>query len=313
MPEYILKVPIEDAGARLDIFIVNYSNRNSLGLSRTAIQKLISAGQVFAQGKPISRPHYKIKAAEEIKLILTPKEDSVSKPEEIPLEVTYEDADLAVINKPSGLVVHPAPGNYEHTLVNALLNRFKELSNINPARPGIVHRLDKETSGLLVIAKNNPSHLKLAEDFARHSIERKYVAIVEGEVAFDEDLIEAPIGRHPLKRKNMSVSYDEDSRYAKTRYRTLKRARDFSLLELEPFTGRTHQLRVHLAFLGHPILGDEKYGKKSAFSRLALHAKSLGFTHPRTNKKLYFESPLPDEFQDFIEKNFPKKAIQASY
>ncbi|MDI6606110.1 MAG: RluA family pseudouridine synthase, partial [Candidatus Omnitrophota bacterium] len=166
--------------------------------------------------------------------------------------------------------------------------------------PGVVHRLDKETSGLLVIAKNNFTHLALAKQFARHSIKRKYIAVVKGRVEFDENVIELPIGRHPLKRKNMSVGFGKKTKPAMTKYRTLKRGAESSLLGLEPFTGRTHQLRVHLAFIGHPILGDDKYGKSNhAFSRMALHAQSIGFIHPRTKKFMEFSSEVPKEFEEF--------------
>ncbi len=199
-------------------------------------------------------------------------------------------------------MVHPAPGNAKHTLVNALLACFKHLSDINPQRPGIVHRLDKDTSGLLVIAKNNHAHLFLAEQFAEHSIKRRYIALVQGKVEFDEGVIELPIARHPLKRMNMAVSFAKDSKYAKTVYRTLERRKDCSLLELEPFTGRTHQLRVHLAHLGHPILGDVKYGRNNNFIRLALHAISLGFLHPESKKFMEFSCQLPIEFKEFIKK-----------
>jgi 23S rRNA pseudouridine1911/1915/1917 synthase len=197
-------------------------------------------------------------------------------------------------------VVHPAPGNYEHTLVNALMHRFKKLSDINPERPGIVHRLDKETSGIIVVAKNNPAHLNLVKQFADHSIKRIYVALVKGKVEYNENIIEMPIGRHPLKRENMSVGFTKSTRYAKTFYRTLKRTPLWSLVELEPFTGRTHQLRVHLAYIGHPILGDSKYGKQNEFVRMALHARYLGFIHPASGKFVEFESPMPKEFSDFI-------------
>jgi 23S rRNA pseudouridine1911/1915/1917 synthase len=207
---------------------------------------------------------------------------------------------LAVINKPPGLVVHPAPGNRKHTLVNALLSRFKKLSAINPQRPGIVHRLDKETSGLLVIAKDDATHLELARQFAEHSIKRKYIALVKGRMKFDEGVIEMPIGRHPYKRKSMAVGFGENTKYAKTYYRTIKRATDYTLLELEPFTGRTHQLRVHLAFLGHPILGDSKYGKNNEFARLALHAKYLGFTHPHAKKFIEFNCAVPKELREYL-------------
>jgi len=303
MQEYILKVLPEDAGRRLDLFIADFAKKNKLGFSREFIQKLINERQVNLLKTSLSlKPHYKIKAGEEFKVIIEDKKPSELNPENIPLDILYEDMDLAIINKPSGLVVHPAPGNSEHTLVNALLYHFKELSDINPQRPGIVHRLDKETSGLLVIAKNNSTHLELSAQFAKHSIKRKYIALVKGKVEFDEDIIELPLARHPFKRKNMAVSFGEKTKYAKTHYRTLKRTEGFSLLELEPFTGRTHQLRVHLSFLGHPILGDTKYGKNNEFSRLALHAKHLGFIHPATGKYVEFSCDTPKEFTELIKK-----------
>lgn len=303
MQELLVKVSPVQAHMRLDLFLADYSTSNNLGLSRTIIQKLIREGKVFLNSQAINKPHQKIGSLDEMRVILPEKEKAHFLPEQIHLEVVYEDDDLLVINKQSGLVVHPAAGNQEHTLVNALLGRRMQLSDINKNRPGIVHRLDKETSGLLVIAKNNASHLKLVKQFSRHTIARKYIAIVCGRVEFDEDIIEAPIGRHPLKRKSMAVSFLPNTKYAKTFYKTLKRSRNFSLLELRPFTGRTHQLRVHLAYLGHPILGDTKYGKNKNFSRLALHAQELGFIHPSTNKPIHFTSKIPAEFQDFIKKN----------
>ncbi len=289
---------------RLDLFLADYALRNNLGLSRTNIQKLIHEGKVFLNSQVINKPHHKLNAFDALQVLLPEKEKTEFLPEQISLDIVYEDKDILLINKQPGLVVHPAPGNREHTLVNALLGRSTELSDINKNRPGIVHRLDKETSGLLVIAKNNASHLKLVKQFAQHSILRKYIAIVSGRVEFDEDIIEAPIGRHPLKRKNMAVSFSPNTKYAKTAYKTLKRSKDFSLLELRPFTGRTHQLRVHLAYLGYPILGDPKYGKKDNFSRLALHAQEIGFIHPSTGKLVHFTSKIPLEFQEFIKKNF---------
>lgn len=302
--ELIFHVPEGQGKRRLDLLLTDYASRNNLGFSRTNIQKLILQGRVFLNSSAVTKPNHKVKIGQEIRVLFREKEPAGMEAEQIPLEVIYEDDDLAIINKQPGLVVHPAPGNREHTLVNALLSRFKQLSDINKNRPGIVHRLDKETSGLLVVAKNNGSHLKLSRQFAQHSIQRKYIAIVAGRMEFDEDVIELPIGRHPLKRKNMAVSFTENSRYAKTHYRTLKRGKDFSLLELRPFTGRTHQLRVHLASLGHPILGDTRYGKAGSFGRLALHAQEIGFTHPVTGKTVNFSSPLPDELRDFIKKNF---------
>ena len=289
---------------RLDLLLADYALRNNLGLSRTNIQKLIHEGKVFLNSKIINKPHHRLNPDDALQVFLPEKEVTEFLPEQISLDIVYEDKDVLVINKQVGLVVHPAPGNREHTLVNALLGRPTELSDINKNRPGIVHRLDKETSGLLVIAKNNASHIKLVKQFAQHSIQRKYIALVSGRVEFDEDVIEAPLGRHPLKRKNMAVSFTQNSKYAKTFYKTLKRSGDFSFLELKPFTGRTHQLRVHLAYLGHPILGDSKYGKVNSFSRLALHAKEIGFLHPTTGKLMHFTSKVPLEFQEFIKKNF---------
>jgi len=304
--QFILQVTEAQEHMRLDLLLTNYAVQNNLGLSRTNIQKLILGGKVFLNSRISGKACHLVKSGEHIRVILPEKAELKLLPEKIALNVVYEDDDLAIINKQTGLVVHPAPGNRLHTLANALLGRFKQLSDINKDRPGIVHRLDKETSGLLVIAKNNVSHMKLAKQFAEHSIERIYIAIVSGRVEFDEDIIEAPIGRHPRKRQNMAVSYLENTRYAKTFYKTLKRGKDFSLLELKPFTGRTHQLRVHLAFLGHPILGDIKYGKDTllrAFGRMALHAQEIGFIHPKSEKFVHFTSSLPCEFEDFLKQN----------
>lgn len=301
MRRFLIKVADGESGRRLDLFLSDYFKREMPGLSRNMVQKLIADGNVSLGGSPAESAHYKVKGKDVIRVAFEEKKPSGLEAEKIPLDIIYEDKDLAVINKPAGLVVHPAPGNTEHTLVNALLHHFKQLSDINPQRPGIVHRLDKETSGLLVIAKNNFSHQELAKQFSEHSIKRKYAAIVKGSVEFDEGQIEVPIGRHPFKRKNMAAGFGKNTKYARTHYRTLKRSSDYSLLELEPFTGRTHQLRVHLVFLGHQILGDNKYGKeKGSFKRLALHAFYLGFIHPRTNKFVEFSIPLPKEFKEFV-------------
>jgi 23S rRNA pseudouridine1911/1915/1917 synthase len=302
MQESIFKVLPEQAGMRLDLFITQISQDNKLGLSRTFIQRLIHGGSVTLGNLKITKPHHKVKLNQEYKISIEDRKAGSLDSENMPLDIVYEDRDLAIINKPSGLVVHPAPGNLEHTLVNALLYHFKNLSDINPQRPGIVHRLDKETSGLLVIAKNNVIHLELTRQFAKHTIKRKYIAVVKGKMEFNENVIELPIGRHPTKRKSMAVGFSEKSKYAKTFYRTLMRTKEFSLLELEPFTGRTHQLRVHLAFIGHPILGDAKYGKNGKSGRMYLHARSLGFIHPRTNKFIEFSSNTPKEFMQFFKK-----------
>ncbi|MCU0650663.1 MAG: RluA family pseudouridine synthase [Candidatus Omnitrophica bacterium] len=301
MNNYTITVAPEDSGRRLDVFLMAFSKASNLGLSRTAIQSMMRQDFVKVNGKTVSKPNYKVAGADHIDLTVEEhKPDQPLVAEDIPLEVVYEDADLAVVNKPPGLVVHPAPGNALHTLVQALLFRFKHLSTVNPLRPGIVHRLDKETSGLLVIAKNNPAHHALAAQFADHSIKRKYVALVKGRVEYDENVIELSIGRHPKKREHMAVSSGVNARYAKTRYRTLKRSKTLSLLELEPYTGRTHQLRVHLSYIGHPIMGDTKYGRQVEFARMALHAKYLGFIHPGSGKFVEFETKTPKEFSDAV-------------
>jgi 23S rRNA pseudouridine1911/1915/1917 synthase len=300
MEEYLIEVTEETAGMRLDLFL-NKSIAEKSGFSRTALQKLIQSGAITVNSGTV-KPNYRIKLNDRIKVILADQPQFTQEAQDIPVEIIYDDPDIAVLDKPSGLVTHPAPGNKSGTLVNALLWKFPDLSNINPLRPGIVHRLDKETSGALVIAKNNTAHLFLSRQFADHSIKRRYTALVKGSMEFDEGVIEAPIGRHPVIREKMAVGYGEKTRYAKTVYRTLKRSSDRSLLELEPFTGRTHQIRVHLAFLGHPILGDTKYGVRDNVKRLLLHARILGFIHPSTLKYVEFESKLPVEFEEYMKK-----------
>ena len=299
MQEYIVKVNPQNQGRRLDVFLADYFKGLRSGFSRHSIQLLIKNGGVTGNNLAL-KPHYKVKERDEFRIRVADKKEAGLEPRDIALKVIYEDDDLAVIDKPSGMVVHPGAGKEKDTLANALLYRFKKLSDINPGRPGIVHRLDKETSGLLVVAKNNSAHLELARQFTEHSIKRKYLALVRGRMEFDEDVIELPIGRHPGRRKSMSVSFNADARYAKTYYRTMRRLRDSSLVELEPFTGRTHQLRVHLAFAGHPILGDAKYGKNNNFKRLALHAVYLGFVHPGSKEFVDFSSTIPREFEEFL-------------
>jgi len=306
MKEYTFTVSPENAGKRLDMCLMDFFTERKLGFSRMFVQKLIAEGNVSLAQQAIMKAHSKVKAADTITVCVQDKEESLLLAEDIPLEIIYEDKDVGLVYKPAGLVVHPAPGNAEHTLANALLHHFKQLSDINPQRPGIVHRIDKDTSGILVVAKNNLTHLALSKQFAEHTIKRHYAALVKGRMEFNENIIELPIGRHPDKRESMSVNFGENTRYAKTYYRSLKRSKAFSFLDLEPFTGRTHQLRVHLAYVGHPILGDKKYGQNNQFSRLALHARSLGFTHPVTGKFLEFSCDIPQEFKDFIKREFDK-------
>lgn len=293
-------VKLEDKEKRLDLLLFGFSEDNQLGLSRTFLQQLIRKGQITVDSK-VLKAHYKVRAGQIIDLKIPSVLENRPVAEDIPLDIVYEDEDIIVVNKAAGMVVHSGAGNPNRTLVNALLFRYSSLSNINPARPGIVHRLDKGTSGLLAVARNNPSHLNLARQFASHSIMRKYVALVEGRIDFNEDVIELPIGRDRRRRDKMSVTYLSKSRAALTKFRVLKRTLDYSLLELSPFTGRTHQLRVHLSFLGHPILGDEKYGRKESFPRLALHAYKLGLVHPRTNKFMEFSTPIPGKFLEAVE------------
>ncbi len=303
MKEYSFTVQPEEEKLRLDILLADFSRNNRLGISRTSIKDIILEGKVHVGTLVVTKPNSRVKEGDTVRFSLETSSPDYIKPEDIKLDIIYEDDYIAVINKPSGLVVHPAPGNYEHTLVNAIRNIFSSLSNINPGRPGIVHRLDKETSGLLIIAKDNQSHLELTRQFSEHLIEKEYVAIVKGKMEFDEGVIEAPIARHTFKRKNMSVNFSDKAKDAKTYYCTLKRFRDFSFLSLKPFTGRTHQLRVHLDFIGHPILGDNKYGKCNKFSRLALHAKRLKFLHPGTGRPVEFTAPIPKEFRELLNKS----------
>ncbi|MGE5308457.1 MAG: RluA family pseudouridine synthase [Deltaproteobacteria bacterium] len=304
-------VPPEAQGKRLDVFLMDFVRDNNLGISRTYLKELIDGGRVRVAGTDSVSAHYKVREGQEVELDLVEKQQAPLEPEDIPLKVVCEDDDIAVIDKPAGLVTHPAPGNRCHTLVNALLFRVKKLSTVNPDRPGIVHRLDKETSGIMVVARTNEAHFDLARQFEDHTITRRYVALVKGRVEFNEDVIEAPIDRDAEHRENMKVDFSPEARYAKTRYKVLERGDDFSYLELEPYTGRTHQLRVHLAYIGHPVLGDSKYGRHNPFPRMALHAKTLGFIHPETKKYMEFTSEPPKEFTDFVKKHRTKAKAPA--
>lgn len=297
MEKFCLKVGSIDKGLRLDQYLIK---NLEVPISRSRIQSLIKTGSVIVNQEP-AKAHYKVKQNDIVLINIPPASRTEVLPQELPLEIVFEDDDLLVLSKPAGMVTHPAGTQYSHTLVNALLNYGCQLSTINgPLRRGIVHRLDKDTSGLLVIAKNDFAHQKLAQQFRKHTVKRKYIAMVKGGVAHNEGEIDLPIGRHPQNRKKMVVSFLKKSRNALTRYRVLKRYKNVSLLELSPYTGRTHQLRVHLKFCGHPILGDKRYGKTSDFSRLALHATILGFRHPRTEEFVEFQSNIPESFKSFL-------------
>ena len=291
-------------GERLDVFL----RRQFPAVSRGAMQRLIEQGHIRVNGKAV-KPKHSPRAGESVEVHWPEARPAEAQPEEIPLDILFEDQSLLVVNKPAGLVVHPAAGHEEHTLVNALLHHCKgSLSGIGGvARPGIVHRLDKETSGCLVVAKNDETHIALSEQFAGRVVKKVYHAIVCGEVARETGEIHAAIARHPTHRKRMAVHDDSDGRAAHTTYRVLEKLKCATLVEVQIHTGRTHQIRVHFQHLGHPVVGDETYGAQKnkrlkelanyAAPRVLLHAKELTFIHPRTQKPLKFSAPLPDDFK----------------
>lgn len=291
----------EDVGSRIDVFLAEAMEQ----LSRSGVQKLIDAGQITRNGKP-TKANEKLKEGDVIHVTLPDVKEVEILPENIPLDILYEDKDVIVVNKPQGMVVHPAPGHLSGTLVNALLYHCgEELSGINgEKRPGIVHRIDKDTSGVLMVAKNDMAHQSLAAQLAVHSITRKYYAIVYNGFPEDTGTVDRPIGRNPQDRKKMAVT-EKHSRHAVTHYRVLERMEKFTLIEAQLETGRTHQIRVHMAYIGHPLLGDPVYGPKKQPIHLegqALHAKVLGFQHPRTGEYMEFEAPLPPYFEALLER-----------
>ncbi len=278
------------------------AENETLGLTRNRIDGLLRGGNISLNDKFIIKT-CKLKAGDEIKVFI-PEPVSLDRPEDIPLDIVYEDNDLLVVNKPKGMVVHPAVGNYNGTLVNALMHHCGDnLSDINGIiRPGIVHRIDKDTSGLLIVAKNNNSHIKLAEQIKEHSFTREYEAVVCGVFKEDSGTVDAPIGRSSADRKKMCVT-DKNSRNAVTHYFVIERFPKYTHLKLRLETGRTHQIRVHMAYKGHAVLGDEVYGK--AFKGIqgqCLHAKKIGFIHPSTNEYMEFDSELPEYFQQVLKK-----------
>ncbi len=290
-----------DEDKRID----NFLNNNLEGVSRNRIQKLIEEKQVLVNNKSINK-NYKTKENDKIIInIEEPKEIDIL-PENIPLNIVYEDEDVILVNKPQDMVVHPANGHYSHTLVNALMYHCKDnLSGINGVmRPGIVHRIDKDTSGILIVAKNDKAHQKLANQLEQHSMTRVYYAIVYNNLKNDKGIIDAPIGRHPIDRKKMAVT-DKNSKRAVTHYEVLQRFNKYTFIKLKLETGRTHQIRVHMSYIGNPLLGDIVYGKEKQPFKLVgqvLHAKVLGFVHPTTNKYMEFETELPQYFKDILKK-----------
>jgi 23S rRNA pseudouridine1911/1915/1917 synthase len=280
---------------RLDVYLANAMPEVP---SRMFIKKMIEGGHVKVNGRQ-EKARYKVAAGDQIEADIN-QEDFAPKDipaEKMDLNIFYEDDDLIVINKPEGLTVHPASGSQRGTLVNGLMYRFEALSDVNgPARPGIVHRLDRDTSGLILIAKTNVAHAHLGRQFEKHTVIKRYVARVAGKVQFDQGIIDVPLERHKKYHDQRQVAKENEGKPAITLYQVLKRFPHSTLMALYPQTGRTHQLRVHMKHLGHPILGDEKYGLKTSFGRLALHAQSIAFTHPTTRVAIEFSCPTPQEF-----------------
>ncbi len=294
----------EDAGRRLDRYLVDTLG----GLSRTHIQQLIGDEAVQVNGRA-SKPGYVLRAGDDIlvDLALHAPVPSQAKPRPRPLDIVYEDEDLLVINKAPGVVVHPAPGHSEDTLVNALVARYPDLQEGNNGeRPGIVHRLDRDTSGLLLVAKNARAQAALIEQMRRHEIVKRYLALVEGVIALDQGSIDAPIGRDPRHRQQMAITAT-GSREARTHFRVLERFARHTLLLIQLETGRTHQIRVHLKAIGHPVVGDPTYGSGNAIRgsklrRQFLHASQLHFTHPISGQRLEIEAPLPEDLREVLER-----------
>lgn len=291
-------------GERLDKFLAEELSE----MSRSHIQKLIKDGHISVNQKPV-KANYKLNAGDEIAVSVPEPEIPDILPEDIPLDIIYEDDDILIVNKPKGMVVHPAPGHYSGTLVNAIMYHCRDnLSGINGVtRPGIVHRIDMDTTGSLLICKNDRAHQSLAEQLKEHSITRKYHAIVHGNLKEDTGTVNAPIGRHPVDRKKMSI-HTPNGRHAVTHYRVLERFGNYTYIECQLETGRTHQIRVHMSSIGHPILGDTVYGPAKPPFKLegqTLHAKVLGIVHPTTGEYMEFDAPLPEYFVNLL-KNLNK-------
>ncbi len=299
MNEYIFSSAEEDIGQRLDKWI----SEKDIGLTRSAVQNLILSGNVYVNQK-IAVKNYKLRKGDSVKVIIPEPIAQDITAENIPLDIVYEDSSLLVVNKPKGMVVHPAPGNYSGTLVNALMHHCgNSLSGINGViRPGIVHRIDKNTSGLLIVAKNDTAHQGLAEQIKAHSFMREYEAVAMGNFKEADGTIDAPIGRHHADRKKMCVT-DKNSKNAVTHYHVIEQYEKCAYIRLRLETGRTHQIRVHLSYKGHPILGDDVYGKPyKGIEGQCLHARKIGFVHPESKEYMEFDSELPDYFKEILRK-----------
>ena len=298
MNNIILTVPEEAGGLRLDKWLTSQIE----DLTRTAVQNLVESGEVLVNGKTVAK-NYKQKAGDVVEINIPEPVELNTEPENIPLDIIYEDSSLLVVNKPKGMVVHPAAGHYSGTLVNALMYHCKDnLSGINGvSRPGIVHRIDMNTTGVLVTCKNDFAHSRIAAQLAVHDITRKYNAIVWNPFSVESGTVDAPLARSRKDRKKVAI--DQSGRRAVTHYRVLENFKQFAHVECQLETGRTHQIRVHMSSIGHPLLGDDVYGSgKSPYNITgqALHARVLGFVHPRTGKYMEFEAPLPDYFQKIL-------------
>lgn len=290
---------VETSGVRLDVFLAESNTE----LTRSRIQKLISDGNITVNGNP-TKANYKLHKGDRIEMVLPPPKDTELKAEEIPLDIVYEDEHMLVVNKPQGMVVHPAAGNLEGTLVNALMAHCGDnLSGINgEIRPGILHRIDKDTSGLLLVAKDDRAHLGLSEQIKAHSLTREYIALVHGKIKEDSGTIDAPIGRDPKDRKKMTIT-NKNSRDAITHFYVLEKFDKYTLVRCRLETGRTHQIRVHMSKNGHPIVGDPVYGRKKEEFKLngqLLHARKVGFIHPVSGEYMEFEKDVPDYFEEVL-------------
>ncbi|MDY7041041.1 MAG: RluA family pseudouridine synthase [Chloroflexota bacterium] len=295
MEERTIILQVVDAAERLDKYLANAVS----DLSRAQVQRLIAAGRITVNGEVVNKASLCLEVDDEVVVRVPPPESTEVSPEAIPLNIVYEDADLLVIDKPAGMVVHPAHGHRSGTLVNALLARHPQLAEVGGAeRAGIVHRLDKDTSGLILVAKNETTQKELQRQFKHHLVEKVYLALVEGRLGPAQGLIEAPIGRDKRRRKRMAVV--RSGRKASTAYQVIERFEHHSLVEARPQTGRTHQIRVHFAFIGHPLAGDQVYGYRRQRLRLGrqfLHAQTLSFHLPSTGGEVEFHSPLPDDLR----------------
>ncbi|OOR30584.1 RluA family pseudouridine synthase [Bacillus mycoides] len=286
----------EQKGERIDKFVAEINSE----WSRSQVQQWIKDAVVTVNGKSV-KGNYKVKGNDEITVTIPEPEELDIQPEDMNLEVYYEDADVLVVNKPRGMVVHPAPGHTKGTLVNGLMHHCTDLSGINGVmRPGIVHRIDKDTSGLLMVAKNDMAHESLVNQLVAKTVTRRYKAIVHGVIPHDKGTIDAPIGRDKKERQSMTV--DENGKNAVTHFQVLERFKDFTLVECRLETGRTHQIRVHMKYIGYPLAGDPKYGPKKTLDMngQALHAGILGFDHPRTGEYIEFEAPIPEVFEEAL-------------